>query len=191
MSHAVEEWSNFLSTSLGRVIEYSFSDPHLNSEERRLNLNLEVKDRESLEKFRVSSISMILYLNGRAVIDAAKMKFSSSLSRDADLQFAVERAANLADAIAEGNRRLHIFPSYVDSSYFSKWRRRYDERARDRGIETLRQSAIFTCYGQCTFSYGDEVVVDASKERLLNQLEVVYDNYVIGLRKFLGTAVLR
>jgi hypothetical protein len=185
--------SEFFLNYYSKVLVAPFLDESLFDPDLHDLLELQSGDKTSITKFRVSAISMAIFLGSRAVREAAILKFSHGFNSIEGITSVVLKAEKFADAIIEDTRiqtNNPSLPTYVDETYFYKWKNSYHQCAQEYKQGKLRQATVLSCYRQCIFSNENEYAIITNDENLLNQIVSTYDIYEGVLKNLLGQEVL-
>jgi hypothetical protein len=180
----------FLLKSFSIAIDYPFNDEHLQNKWSSEFLELELNNEDSLGKARVSAISMILFLAQYGVIESFYSRYKNVITDREKIEKIIGKAVDLFDQIVEKNRGNSHLPVYVDSTYFSKWKTRYQDVALTPISEPLKSSVLQVFFEQAKFTDESEPAVLANDEKIMHFGNEVYDKYVIGFRKLLGDEIL-
>ena len=181
----------FFRSAFEETIPHSFQESRLWSQQAAERLGIAPDDGESLSKFRVSAISMVLFITLRGIHEAFLRKFQESIpSKEGLIKAMTESAKTFHSLVNEEAKKTAQLPKYVDAHYFYRWWLRYDEKAIAPDALPLRPSTLTMFLMQATFTYGIEPRIKATDTAILAQGEDVYDNYVIGLRNHFGTEIL-
>ena len=181
----------FLLSSFQTVVPHPFRETRWTSVLTAERLCLTPDDAASLAKFRVCVISMVLALSLRGISEAFMRDYQDGFQSASGLISTLTKAATLFDALVTQEQDTAQWPAYAVGNYFLKWRCRYNEEILAPSAKPLRPTVLLAFLRQATFAYQLEDRVDATDVAILAQGEDVYDNYVIGLRNFLGNEVLR
>jgi len=181
----------FFRSAFETTISHSFQESRLWSQQTAERLGIAPDDEESLSKFRVSAISMVLFITLRGIHEAFLLNFQQGFRSREGLLSVMKKSAETFHALMnEEAKKTAELPKYVDAHYFSRWRLRYDEKALAPDALPLRPSTLTMFLTQATFTYGIEPRIKATDTAILAQAEEVYDNYVIGLRNHFGKEIL-
>jgi hypothetical protein len=180
----------FLLKSFSISIDYPFNDEHLQNKCSSEFLELELNNEDSLDKARVSAISMILFLAQYGVIESFYSRYKNVILDREKIEKIIGKAVDLFDQIVEKNRGNSNLPVYVDATYFSKWKTRYQDVALTPISEPLKSSVLQVFYEQAKFADESEPAVLANDEKITDFGNEVYDKYVVGFRKLLGDDIL-
>ena len=181
----------FLSSAFETTIPHPFQESRLWSQQTAERLGIAPDDEESLSKFRVSAISMVLFITLRGIHEAFLLNFQQGFRSREGLLSVMKKSAETFHALMnEEAKKTAELPKYVDAHYFSRWRLRYDEKALAPDALPLRPSTLTMFLTQATFTHGIEPRIKATDTAILAQAEEVYDNYVIGLRNHFGKEIL-
>ena len=181
----------FLQKMFSITIFAPFVDSRLTGKWAAQLLGLSIKDEQSIDKVRASAFCMILSLSFRGIMETFIEAYGDGVHNQDPMNKIGIKAALLFDDLVEAERSKATFPAYVDKSYFTMWRQRYEESCLDPDAPSLKFAIMTTCYQQVTFSYDQEPAVVASERGIMRFVEKTYDNYVISLRKLLWQGILQ
>ena len=182
----------FFRSAFEETIPHSFQESRLWSQQAAERLGIAPDDEASLNKFRVSAISLVLFVTLRGIHEAFLRNFQHGFRSREGLQSVLIKSAVLFHALVSDEvKKAQQLPAYADAHYFSRWWLRYDEKALAPNAQPLRPSTLTMFLMQATFTYEIEPRIEATDTAILAQAEEVYDNYVIGLRNHFGTEILR
>ncbi len=181
----------FLRKMFSITIFAPFVDSRIAGERAAKLLGLSIEDEQSIDKARASAFCMILTLSFRGIMETFIEAYSKDIHNQDSMNQIGIKAALLFDALVEAERSKVAFPAYIDESYFTMWRQRYEESCLDTDAPSLKFAIMTTCYQQATYSYDQEPAVVASEQGIMRFVEKTYDNYVISLRKLLWHGILQ
>jgi len=180
----------FLFKTYSITIQNAFAEVRLGGRYAADLLKLPDNDSRSLEKIRMCVISMSLCLSYRAATEAFIDMYGSEFALVGGSNKLIIQGAKLFDSIVIGEFKNNKTPAYVDSSYFQRWRNRYEDVVLNKN-DPLKIKVLSVFLKQSTFEYDGEPAASANENLVLFYGDNIYDNYVTGLRNLLGEKVLK
>ncbi len=189
IQNTVIKLQDFAYLTFKQSIHHPFAESRLKGEAVSAILN--IQDQDSLDKARVSAISMVLFLSNIAVYQHIGTTYSDQELPLQAMEQVISHCNNIFDALAgfECIQQTDL-PEYATGLYFAKWRERYQESFLTSEPQHVKINLIKTFFQQSTFAYDNEPAINTTPELILFFGEDVFDNYRIRLRNLLGENVL-
>jgi len=108
---------DYLLNYFSLTIKLPFKEEHLKPNWSAKFLDIELENKDSLEKARATAICMVLYIAHLAVIESFYSKYKDIIRDQDSLEAIIDKATGLFMTIVESERAQSDLPTYFDSVY--------------------------------------------------------------------------